>query len=130
DAQFRLAFVQFQQGAYAQAAEGWRGLASRVSAADERAQSAFWLGKALNAQGDVAGARAAWSSAASADPRGFYGIRAAEWLSGYSDPRADPSRSVRVVQTHTGDDPIASITPWVASRGDVSAASDRLAAEP
>src|SRR5207302_8000277 len=117
DAQFRLAFVQFQQGNASQAAESWRSLASQVTAADQRAQAFFWLGKALNAQGDAAGARAAWTSASSADPRGFYGLRAADWLAGRSDPRADGEQTLPLVRSHAGDDPAAPMRPWRASRG-------------
>ena len=36
DAQFRLAFVQFQQGSYDAAIAGWRDLTGRVSAPEDR----------------------------------------------------------------------------------------------
>jgi soluble lytic murein transglycosylase len=130
DAQFRLAFVQLQQGALSQAVEGWQTLAGEATAADARAQALFWVGKALHAQGDEAGARAAWASANSADPRGFYGLRAADWLYGADDPRADVQRTLARVQAHADDDPLTGLTSWIASRGDAAAAQERLSADP
>ena len=130
DAQFRLAFVQFQQGVFGPAIEGWRDLSGRVTAADERAQALFWLGKALHASGDEGGASAAWSAARAADPRGFYGLRAADWLAGQSDPRAEVDQTLPMVQSHAADDPQTSIGGWAASRGDLAVAQQRLAADP
>src|SRR5207248_8429471 len=130
DAQFRLAFVQFEQGNMSQAADSLRILASQLTAADQRAQAFFWLGKALNAQGDAAGARSAWTSANSADPRGFYGLRAVDWLAGLAEPTADVEKTLALVRSHAADDPAALVTPWVASRGDVANAQAALAADP
>src|SRR5262249_25495599 len=85
DAQFGLEFVQSQQGNVSAAISGWRALAGGVTAGSDRAQANFWLGKALQAAGDGAGARAAWSTARTADPYGFYGLRAADLLAGQTD---------------------------------------------
>ncbi|MCW5875644.1 MAG: tetratricopeptide repeat protein [Anaerolineales bacterium] len=49
---------------------------------EEEAQSQFWFGKALQAQGDEDGARSAWTRAAAADPTGYYSERAADLLAG------------------------------------------------
>ena len=131
DAQFRLAFVQFQQGDIGSAISGWRALASSVTAADAQAQANFWLGKALRAAGDDAGARTAWTAAAQADSRGFYGLRAADWLAGRSDPHADASATVADVESHANDDPFASMSPWIASRGgDPAASRQHVLADP
>ncbi len=130
DAQFRLAFVRFRQGDLSSAAATWRSLAQSVSAADARAQADFWLGKALSGQGDQAGARAAWTSAAQADPHGFYGLRAADWLAGRSDPLADVTTTTGFAEAHASDDPAALLSQWVASRGDVAAAQQRLSSDP
>ncbi len=120
DAQFRLAFVQFRQGRFAEAAAGWRDLSTRVSAADDRAQALFWLGKALRAQADSAGASAAWVAARDADPRGFYGMRADDLLSGRDDPRAASNATL------PDADATADLRAFADSRGDVSAAQSRL----
>ncbi|HEY0582133.1 MAG TPA: transglycosylase SLT domain-containing protein, partial [Chloroflexota bacterium] len=128
DAQFRLAFVDFRQGNLASAVEGWRDLAGRVSAPDDRAQALFWLGKGLRASGDQDGARAAWTSARDSDPHGFYGLRAADLLDGRAEPRAQADQGLAVVQSRT-DDPLGSISAWVASRGGLSAAQQRLEAD-
>ena len=130
DAQFRLAFVQYRQGLVGQAVEGWRDLTGKVTAADDRAQAFFWVGKGLRASGDDNGARAAWSSARAADPHGFYGLRAADWLAGGADPRAQVDATAPMVQAHMNDDPLSSIGQWAASRGDQRAAQSRLAADP
>ncbi|MCX6026793.1 MAG: tetratricopeptide repeat protein, partial [Chloroflexi bacterium] len=42
----------------------------------------FWVGKARAARGDTAGAQAAWSAAAAADPTGYYSVRAEDMLAG------------------------------------------------
>ena len=47
----------------------------------ERAAAYLWMGKALNAQGDQAGARSHWELAANADPTGYYSERARDLLS-------------------------------------------------
>jgi soluble lytic murein transglycosylase len=131
DAAFRLAFVQFQQGAYATAADGWRALATSTSEVDTKAQANFWLGKALHAEGDEAGARAAWSAASQADPHGFYGIRSADWLSGGPNPLAQVDQTVARVTAHADDDPSVALSAWAASRGgDVAAARQQLDADP
>jgi peptidoglycan lytic transglycosylase len=105
-------------------------MTGKVTAADERAQAFFWLGKGLHASGDENGARAAWSSARAADARGFYGLRAADWLGGLTEPRAQVDQTFPMVQVHMSDDPMASIDQWAASRGDLAAARSRLTADP
>ncbi len=129
DAQFRLAFVRFLQGRFADAAAGWRDLTSRVTAADDRAQAWFWLGKALRASGDAAAASAALVSARDADPRGFYGMRADDLLNGRDDPRAAVDRTLPLVQRHADDDPSVELRAWAASRGDVGAATARVSGD-
>ncbi|OGO51164.1 MAG: hypothetical protein A2Z30_04650 [Chloroflexi bacterium RBG_16_64_43] len=42
----------------------------------------FWVGKARAARGDAAGAQAAWSAAAAADPTGYYSVRGEDMLTG------------------------------------------------
>lgn len=128
DAQFRLAFVQFQQGSLEPAIAGWRDLTGRLSAPEDLAQAFFWLGKGLLAAGDPAGAGVAWTSARDADPRGFYGLRAAEHLVGQTDPRAQMDLTLPRVQAFD-DDPLASIQLWAATRGDLAGAQQLLAAD-
>ncbi|MGI9148811.1 MAG: tetratricopeptide repeat protein [Chloroflexota bacterium] len=126
DARFRLAFIQFQHANFDLASAGWRDLASRATAAEAQAQAFFWLGKALHAAGDEGGARTAWTSARDADPRGFYGWRAADLLAGQTNPLAQVDQTLPFVQARAGDDPMASVEAWLASLGDVSAAQQRL----
>jgi soluble lytic murein transglycosylase len=95
-----------------------------------RTQASFWLGKALRAAGDEAGARAAWSSASSLDPRGYYGLRARDLLAGVLEPVADVGRTFASLQAHAEDDAPASVSEWVASRGDPGAARRVLEADP
>jgi peptidoglycan lytic transglycosylase len=126
DARFRLGFLQFEQGDFASAAAGFRSVAS-AGAADVRAQANFWLGKALHAAGDEAGARAAWTSATQADPRGFYGLRAADWLAGQAEPLAKVEATLPLLTSHAGDDLATSLGEWAASRGnDPTAERQRL----
>src|SRR5205814_3670214 len=103
------------------AAAGWRDLVSRVSAAEDKAQALFWLGKALRIQGDAGGSATALAQAQAADPRGFYGLRAADLLAGRDDPRAALETTGPIVQQHADDDPSTDLRAWAASRGDVAA---------
>lgn len=48
----------------------------------QRAAALLWTGKVQQAQGDAAGAREAWQSAAEADPTGYYSLRAEDLLGG------------------------------------------------
>ncbi|HEV7662029.1 MAG TPA: transglycosylase SLT domain-containing protein, partial [Chloroflexota bacterium] len=130
DAQFRLAFVQFQQGDFTAASSAWSDLANRLPAAEDRSQALFWLGKGLHAAGDESGARGAWSGARTADPHGFYGLRAADLLAGQADPRAHVDQTLPMVQSGPATDPSASVAAWAASRGNLAAAQQRLDADP
>jgi soluble lytic murein transglycosylase len=125
DAQFRLAFVEFQQGSFEPAIAGWRDLTGRLSAPEDRAQAFFWLGKALHSAGNEGAAKNAWTSARDADPRGFYGLRGAEQLAGQADPRAQ----IDQIQA-LDDDPLASIQTWAATRGDLNVAQQQLTNDP
>ena len=49
---------------------------------------------------------------------------------GETDPRAQADQTLPIVQARAGDDPMASLQAWVASRGDVSAAQQVLADDP
>ncbi|HET6318785.1 MAG TPA: transglycosylase SLT domain-containing protein, partial [Chloroflexota bacterium] len=120
DAQFRLAFVQFRQGSFAEAAAGLRDLSTRVTAADDRAQALFWLGKTLHAAGDAGGASAAWNAARDADPYGFYGLRADDLLNSRPDPVAVSDSAL------PNTDSTADLRAFAGSRGDFSAAQSRL----
>ncbi len=124
DAQFRLAFVQFRQGRVTEAAAGFRDLASRVTASEDRAQALFWLGKTLHLLNDDAAASSAWIAAHDADPNGFYGLRADDLLNGRADPVALADAALPDV------DPTADLRNFAASRGDVNAAQSRLDRDP
>ncbi len=50
----------------------------------QHAASLFWQGKSLKAAANVAGAQQAWQDAASADPTGYYSLRAADELAGHA----------------------------------------------
>jgi soluble lytic murein transglycosylase-like protein/TolA-binding protein len=130
DARFRLAFVQFEQGNLTDSANGWRDLASRQTAPQDRAQAQFWLGKALHASGSDVDARAAWSAAAAADPGGFYGVRAADELAGQTDPHASADTSLAAVQARSTDDSLAPLLAWAESQPNGASALQRVQSEP
>lgn len=72
---FRAGYALYSAGDQAGAFGGWEALAP---AGDARIL--YWLGRAKQASGDLAGGRASLESAAAADPLGFYGIEAARAL--------------------------------------------------
>jgi soluble lytic murein transglycosylase len=126
DAEFRLAFVRFQQRDYDPAIAAWRDLSTRLTVADDRAQALFWLGKALHATGDEAVARSAWTEAAAADPTGYYGLRSGDLLRAIDDPRAGPGNQF----DRTGvDDPVGATSAWLDERGELVSAERRLASD-
>ena len=49
---------------------------------EEESQSLFWIGKALQAQGDEAGALNAWEQTSAVDPTGYYTERAKDLVAG------------------------------------------------
>ncbi len=66
--QMELAYVDFQLA-----------LLLAMNASDQAAAE-LWTGKVKKSLGDLPGAQAAWQSAASRDPTGYYSIRASELL--------------------------------------------------
>jgi soluble lytic murein transglycosylase len=54
----------------------------------------LWVGKARAARGETAGAQAAWTTAAAADPTGYYSVRAADLLAGRAPYSADAAASL------------------------------------
>ena len=69
------------------AAADWQHLGTAYPGSPYQAAGLLWLGKAHLAAGQVPSATAAFSQAATVDPYGYYGLRAADLL---RDPLADP----------------------------------------
>jgi soluble lytic murein transglycosylase len=78
--------IHFKARNWTKAAEVWREMATAADLpAFARPVANFWLGRALDASGDSAGARIAWQAAREGAPDSFYGLRAAAWLAGRPD---------------------------------------------
>jgi len=77
----------YQRGAWDAALTDWQALADRYPTSPYRAAAFLWMGKTYLAVGETLPATAAFSQAVQADPRGYYGLRAAGLL---ADPHAPP----------------------------------------
>ncbi len=86
---FEAGIARYRLGEFPPSLEAFRRAQALAAGTGDQAAASLWLGKALQAQGDIDGARAAWQQAASADPTGYYAERARELLEG----RAPFSRS-------------------------------------
>ena len=81
-AMFLTGILQYRIGRFADAYRTFLGILSLPIQLSDKAPAFYWSGKALAAQGDQAGAKAAWEQAASADPTGYYSERALDQLIG------------------------------------------------
>ncbi len=103
---------------------------SLATAAGDHARAWLWIGKTLALAGDQAGARQAWETARTADPTGYYSVRAADLLVGlqpfqstgvyqFSDDseteRAHAEAWLRTRFLITGPEPLHALTPDLAS---------------
>jgi len=96
DALYAVGLGSFQQGLYGQAAETFARLQrdypdSRTSAA------AYWLGRALHADGKTAEANAAWQALVDRAPDVYYGILANRALQGLSVQNGDQLNQMNLV---------------------------------
>ncbi len=94
----------------------------------QQARGWLWVGKARAAQSDVAGAQEAWAKAAALAPDDYYGLRAAQLITGMtpfeppsrltwtSDEAADLTEADAWMATHFASD--AGVAPSVATLGD------------
>ena len=80
NARFRAGFVHYLDGRPLEAARVWAGFLPHEAGAAMHARLLLWLGKAASAQNDQVGARERWTQATSADPGGFFGLRARDLL--------------------------------------------------
>lgn len=78
----RAGLNRYRLGDLIASAESFRRAGEIAQDSGDRAAAAFWMGKALEAQGASNEAAAAWSSAATSDPTGYYSVRAEEKLDG------------------------------------------------
>lgn len=75
-------YCRYLAGDYVEAAGPWDKLLQTYPNAGETVtQDLFWLGKAAQKDGDGDVARGYWQRAVDADPHGYYGLRAHDYLS-------------------------------------------------
>jgi soluble lytic murein transglycosylase len=75
---FRAGLCYYRLGEGEKAIEAWQELLDTYKESDLRAQTLFWAGKALLKLGEAGQAGTYFKRAASADPEGYYGLRAIE----------------------------------------------------
>ncbi len=82
DSVFLAGISAFRLESYAQAQSLFLRAYQAALSLEQTSQSLFWIAKALEAQGDEAGASNAWEQAAAVDPTGYYSERASDILQG------------------------------------------------
>jgi len=75
---FKSGIQSYRLNELAEAAAAWDTLANVYPTSAYRPAALMWLGKVRLLQGDQQAARAYFDQAAASDPRGYYGLRAAE----------------------------------------------------
>jgi soluble lytic murein transglycosylase len=80
--------IYFRAKDWQRAADTWRQMAEAEMEPFTKPVAYFWLGRALAASGDGEAARQSWQRAVQADPRSYYGLRAAAWLERTARPPA------------------------------------------
>ena len=101
----RVGMDLFGAGRYAEAEAAWLILAT-ARVGDVQAQSAFWAGRSVSAQGDKARAADLFRRALAASPASYYGARAAEELGGVT-------QGTLAIETPLGDADWESLRSWV-----------------
>ncbi|MBI4494530.1 MAG: lytic transglycosylase domain-containing protein [Chloroflexi bacterium] len=96
EARFRQGFVHWLEGKRMAAEAVWAALADAGRApAPWRAQASLWLGLARAQAGDQAASQERWRQAASLDPQGYAGLRAASRLDEVGGWRLDPTSNLQ-----------------------------------
>ncbi len=72
--------IYFRRGEWPAAIETWQEMAAAPLEPFTKPLAYFWLGRAQASAGDREAARRSWEAAVQADPRSYYGLRAAAWL--------------------------------------------------
>ena len=94
-ARLRLGIILFEKSDY----QGVLNVLMPIRGPSEsRAQASFWAGKAYQKLGNTNKATQAWNDARGADPYGYYGLRAAQMLSG-----AEPTTAQNPATTLSAD---------------------------
>ncbi len=129
-AAFEAGIVYIRSGDGQAALAAFRLSDSLATDSGARARAWLWIGKALALAGDEAGARQAWETARSADPTGYYSVRAADLLAGlqpfqstglYDFPADLESERVQAEEwlrsrfSITGAEPLNALTPQLAA---------------
>ena len=84
DGGFQAGIAYYRQSAFGASLGAFQSAEAVAQESSQRAASLLWIGKAKQALGDAGGAQEAWRSAESADPTGYYSLRAADLLAGRS----------------------------------------------
>ncbi len=83
--------IYFRRGEWTAAIETWREMAEAPLEPFTKPLAYFWLGRAQANAGNREAARRSWEAAVQADPRSYYGLRAAAWLSGAGQTTLAPA---------------------------------------
>ena len=82
DGGFQAGIAHFRQSAFGASLGAFQSAEAVAKESGQRAAALLWIGKAKQALGDAGGAQDAWRSAESADPTGYYSLRAGDLLAG------------------------------------------------
>ncbi len=129
DGGFQAGIAHFRQAAFGASLAAFQSAEAVARDSGQRAAALLWTGKTKQALGDAAGAQEAWRAAESADPTGYYSLRAADLLAGRpvfepagvfdfsADAQAEKAEAeawLRSIFTLAGPEPLSDLGPALA----------------
>ena len=138
DGGFQAGIAYFRQSAYGASLGAFQSAEAAAQDSGQRAAALLWVGKTKQALGDSGGADEAWQSASTADPTGYYSLRAADLLAGRApfqsagvfdfnaDAEAERAQAegwLRTSFTLAGPEPLSDLGPALAGDPRCTAAS-------
>ena len=141
DGAFQAGIAHYRLQAYDAALSAFQTAEGIALDTGSRAAALLWVGKARQELGDSAGAAESWQAAASADPTGYYSLRASDLLAGRvpfqsqgvfdftTDSEADRLEAeawLRSTFTLTGPEPLSELSPALAADARLTRAEEYL----
>lgn len=94
NAWFQAGIVRYRNGEYPRANIDFQQALLLVKEPADRARTLLWIGKTYNVTSDIKNAKSAWEQAQTADPDGYYSLRARDLLESRAPFAAPPSMNL------------------------------------
>jgi soluble lytic murein transglycosylase len=94
NAWFQAGIVRYRQGNYPRANQDFQSALLLAKEPGDRARALLWIGKTYQVSGDPKNAQSAWTQAQTADPGGYYSLRARDLMDGRAEFAAPPAMNL------------------------------------